>query len=335
MGALEWAIMSDFLNISVIIPSFNPGRYLIEAVESINSSVRQPTEIIIVDDCSSDGVSFSIAKELESRFSNVIVLQTPRNIGAMHSRKLGIEHSSQEYIFCLDADDYLDVDALELALTSIGNHDACLLDQWIFSGVKSWRDIDLSQLHFPLSGKDAGALTLNGWQIHSKAVFRKEVYLSAYQFIDHQSYANADEVLARYIVRHVRTFVRCDKRYMVRVNPDSTTRALSGKTISIGYCFKDIYQFANINGYLNTHNHYAGYIWSDAVRFFWFLKSNKATWQKMGLWQEAEQAIKENLSIVSTWKAAGDFWKIKKRIFFKLKIFMRYCWLMIEYKSII
>ncbi len=324
--------MSNFLKISVVIPSFNPGPFLIEALESINSSARQPAEIIIVDDCSTDGVSFSIAKELEKRFSNVKVLQTPQNIGAMHARKMGIEHASQEYLFCLDADDYLDLDTLDTALLSIGNHDACLLDQWVFSGEKTWRDIDLRSFDFPLSGKDAGALTLNGWQIHAKAVFRKEVYLSAYQFIDHQSYANADEVLVRYIVRHVRSFVRCDKRYMVRVNPASTTRALSSKTISVAHCFKDIYQFAKINGYLNTKNHYEGYIWADAVRFFWFLKSNKATWQKMGLWQEAEQAIKENLLIVSAWKAVGVFWKIKKSFFFKLKIFIRYCWLMIEYK---
>lgn len=327
--------MSDILNISVIIPSFNPGHYLIEAVKSINSSVRQPTEIIIVDDCSSDGVSFSIAKDLESCFSNVKVLQTSKNVGAMHARKMGIEHASQEYLFCLDADDYLETDALELALTSIGHHDACLLDQWVFSDEKTWRDIDLRNFDFPLSGRDAGALTLNGWQIHAKAVFRKEVYLYAYQFIDHQSYANADEILVRYIIRHVRSFVYCDKKYMVRVNPNSTTRAISRKTISIAYCFKDIYQFAAVNGYLKTHHHYEGYIWSDAVRFFWFIRSNKATWQKMGLWQEAQDAIKDNLLNVSSWKAVGDFWKIKKKIFFKLKIFMRYYWLMIQYKLII
>lgn len=324
--------MSNFLKISVVIPSFNPGLFLIEALESINSSARQPAEIIIVDDCSSDGVSFSIAKDLERCFSNVKVLQTPQNIGAMHARKIGIEHASQDYLFCLDADDYLEADTLELALASIGNHDACLLDQWVFSGEKTWRDIDLRNFDFPLSGKDAGPLTLNGWKIHAKAVFRKEIYLSAYQFIDHQSYANADEVLVRYIIRHVRTFVYCHKKYMVSVNPASTTRALSRKTISVAHCFKDIYHYAKINDYLNTKNHYEGYIWADAVRFFWFLKRNKSAWQKMGVWQEAQQAIKENLLIISTWNTAGVFWKIKKGFFFKLKIFMRYYWLMIEYK---
>jgi glycosyltransferase involved in cell wall biosynthesis len=328
-------MMSNLLKISVVIPSFNPGPFLIEAVESINSSARQPTEIIIVDDCSSDGVSFPIAKDLESRFSNVIVLQSHRNIGAMHARKLGIENTSQEYIFCLDADDYLESNALEVALNHIGDHDACLLDQWVFSGVKAWLDIDLSKLDFPLSGKDAGALTLNGWQIHARAIYKKEVYLNAYQFIDHSSYANADEVLTRYFISNTRTIVRCDKKYMFRINPSSTTRALSSKTISVAHCFKDIYQFANINGYLNTKNYYEGYIWSDAVRFFWFLRSNKVTWQKMGVWQDAQQAIKDNLLIVSAWKANGIFWKIKKGIFFKLKTFMRYYWLMIEYKLII
>jgi glycosyltransferase involved in cell wall biosynthesis len=168
--------MSNFLKISVVIPSFNPGPFLIEALESINFSTRQPAEIIIVDDCSSDGVSFSIAKDLEKRFSNIKVLQTPQNIGAMHARKMGIEHASQEYLFCLDADDYLDLDALETALIAIGNHDACLLDQWISLKGNLRRDINLSFLNFPISGKEAGALTLNGWQIHTKAVFRKDIY---------------------------------------------------------------------------------------------------------------------------------------------------------------
>ena len=186
-----------------------------------------------------------------------------------------------------------------------------------------------------MSGKDAGALTLNGWQIHAKAVFRKEVYLSAYQFIDHQSYANADEVLVRYIVRHVRSFVRCDKRYMVRVNPASTTRALSSKTISVSYCFEDIYHFAKVNGYLNSGNHYEGYIWADAIRFFWFIESKKIELEKMGLWDQAEMAIKENLSKVSKWNIGQHFWGIKKSFFFKLKLFLRYYWLMIKYKLII
>lgn len=328
-------VMNNCLKISVVIPSFNPGKYLIEAVESINSSAKQPAEIIIVDDRSSDGLSFEIAKDLETRFSNIKVLQTPHNLGAMHARKMGIEYSSCDYLFCLDADDCLDQDALDVALECIEDHDACLLDQWVFSGEKSWRDIDLSRLSFPLAGKVAGALTLNGWQLHAKAVIKKDVYLSGYRYIDHQSYANADEILIRYIIASVQSFVRCEKRYMVRVNPDSTTRALSAKKISVSYCFEDIYHFAKANGYLNSGNHYEGYIWADAIRFFWFIESKKVELEKMGLWDQAEIAIKENLSKVSKWNIGQHFWGIKKSFFFKLKLFLRYYWLMIKYKLII
>ncbi len=322
--------MNATLEISVIIPSFNSGRFLIDAVESINCSAKQPKEVIIVDDCSTDNISLEIAKSLAIRFQNIILIQASQNVGAMHARKIGIDRSSCEYLFFLDADDFLESDALDVAFNSLDGHDACLLDQWIFSDIGSSRDIDISGLRLPLSGRDAGALTLNGWQIHTKAVFKKNIYESVFHKINHLNYANVDEVLSRYIIASTSSFTRCGKRYMVRINPGSTTRSLSKKTISVAYCFKDIYYFSKVYGYLNTSNHYEGYIFSDAIRFFWFLRRNKKVWKKMEVWNCAQHAIRENLHNISLWPEVNvHFWKIKKSLFFKIKIFVRYRWMML------
>lgn len=95
---------------SVVIPCFDLGEFLDEAVDSVMAQTRPPQELIVVDDGSTDEHTLDVLNELRSR--GVLVFRTP-NQGAPSARNYGIERAQGEYILCLDADDVLAPEYLE------------------------------------------------------------------------------------------------------------------------------------------------------------------------------------------------------------------------------
>lgn len=97
--------------ISVIIPFFNHGKYIREALESIQNQTLQNIEIFIVDDCSTDQKSIETLKTL-----GVPILKTKENMGPAAARNIGARSAHGEFICFLDADDRIDRTFFEKAL---------------------------------------------------------------------------------------------------------------------------------------------------------------------------------------------------------------------------
>ena len=92
--------------VSVIIPCYNHGRHLQQAIDSVLQQSYTHTEIIVVDDGSTDNT-----REVAERNPSVRYSYQP-NQGLSAARNTGIRHSTGEYLVFLDADDYLYPDAL-------------------------------------------------------------------------------------------------------------------------------------------------------------------------------------------------------------------------------
>jgi len=90
--------------ISVIIPCYNHGLYVNEAIDSIIQCNRSDYEIIIIDDGSTDSFTIDRLSELESKGFTVLK-QT--NLGVAAARNKGISLSKGEYILPLDADNII------------------------------------------------------------------------------------------------------------------------------------------------------------------------------------------------------------------------------------
>jgi glycosyltransferase involved in cell wall biosynthesis len=88
--------------VSVVIPCYNLGQYLDEAVDSVLAQTYQDLEIIIVNDGSTDEVTNLLLEKY--RKPKTQVLRT-NNQGLPSARNNGIGMSQGEYICCLDADD--------------------------------------------------------------------------------------------------------------------------------------------------------------------------------------------------------------------------------------
>ncbi|HEX9930540.1 MAG TPA: glycosyltransferase family A protein [Pyrinomonadaceae bacterium] len=88
-------------SVSVIIPNYNYGRFLSEAIDSVLAQTYSNVEIVVVDDGSSDN-SLEILAEYEKKGIKVV---RQKNSGVGAARNTGVKNSSGDLIAFLDADD--------------------------------------------------------------------------------------------------------------------------------------------------------------------------------------------------------------------------------------
>jgi glycosyltransferase involved in cell wall biosynthesis len=100
---------------SVIIPCFNQGHFLAEAIESVLAQSVPAGEVIVIDDGSADN-----SYEVAGRYASVR-RQRQRNLGVATARNHGISVSSCDCVVFLDADDRLLPDALEVGVTALAS----------------------------------------------------------------------------------------------------------------------------------------------------------------------------------------------------------------------
>jgi glycosyltransferase involved in cell wall biosynthesis len=91
--------------VSVIIPNYNHGRYLPDAIESVLQQRYDHVEIIVVDDGSTDD-----SRQIAARYGEQIRAIWQENQGLSAARNTGLRAAQGEYIVLLDADDMLEPD---------------------------------------------------------------------------------------------------------------------------------------------------------------------------------------------------------------------------------
>ncbi len=124
--------------VSVIIPCFNDGAYIEEAIESAKSQTYPSIEIIIIDDGSDDVHTQTILSRIND--SNIRIIRKERVLPAA-ARNAGISVAEGKYILPLDADDKIEPDYIAKAVKIMqSNHEiGVVYCQADFFGDKSGR----------------------------------------------------------------------------------------------------------------------------------------------------------------------------------------------------
>lgn len=103
--------------ISVIVPIYNAKDYIEKCIESILSQTYQNFEIILIDDGSTD--DSPLICDLYARQDSRIHVFHIANTGVSFARNYGIKKMTGDYVFFIDADDFIDCNALEESIYNL------------------------------------------------------------------------------------------------------------------------------------------------------------------------------------------------------------------------
>lgn len=112
--------------VSVIMPTYNAGKYLADSISSILDQTYLDLELLITDDGSTDPVTLDILHKIEEKDSRVDVLYLDHNHGAGYARNKSIERAKGRYIAFCDSDDRWTLDKLEKQIAFM-NQKQCAL----------------------------------------------------------------------------------------------------------------------------------------------------------------------------------------------------------------
>jgi glycosyltransferase involved in cell wall biosynthesis len=118
MGELSGKVM----RISVLITCFNYRQYIEQAINSVLAQSLAPSEIIVVDDGSTDG-SAQLVKERFGHIENIQIVTTP-NQGQLAALCEGFLRSTGDVVALLDADDTWDPNYLERVSEQFSKQDS-------------------------------------------------------------------------------------------------------------------------------------------------------------------------------------------------------------------
>lgn len=111
--------------ISIIVPVYNVEKYLRKCLDSLVNQTLNDIEIICINDGSKDS-SLDILNEYAQKDSRIRLINQ-ENTGVSAARNAGLAVAEGEYVIFVDSDDYLELQACELAYNKIFELDADLL----------------------------------------------------------------------------------------------------------------------------------------------------------------------------------------------------------------
>lgn len=225
--------MNGVPKFSVVMPAYNAGDYISEALDSLIMQTFMDYEVVVVDDGSSDFTG-SIVEVREKIDPRIRLIRMPERWGsAFGPRTKAMRAAKGEYVVCLDADDYIEPDFLEKINQRICQTGAdmvyckmLMIEDGRLVGQIPREGFDSSMI---MKGAEAVKLTLREWQIGAGgATMRREFALAVLNKYDSSLRAmNADEIFTRYFLIEAATLAFCDARYFYRMLPTSVTHALT------------------------------------------------------------------------------------------------------------
>lgn len=111
--------------ITVIIPVYNVERYLSQCLNSVIKQTYTNFEIIAINDGSTDG-SLNILNQYKMKYRNIYIINQ-ENQGQSIARNKGIERATGDYIYFLDADDYIATNTFQILIETFEEYNVDLI----------------------------------------------------------------------------------------------------------------------------------------------------------------------------------------------------------------
>jgi len=220
--------------ISIAIPAYNAEKYIEECLNSILNQTFQEWECIIVNDGSTDNTPVIIESFVakDKRFSCYGI---PNSGSAKVPRDMAVSYAKAQWIIDIDADDFIDYDALEklYARAMETKADIVYLRMKLFDEENPDKFSFIPAQNFDmkriLTGKEAVMLTIPQWLIGAKGIVKKELWAACSTLNSEIKYMNVDEYDTREMLIKAKTVVFEDVVYHYRQHSASITKKISAK----------------------------------------------------------------------------------------------------------
>jgi len=123
--------------ISVILPVFNGGKYLAEAIESVLNQSYRPLDFIVVDDGSTDNTA-----KVAASFGSSVRYTYQKNAGTGAARNKGVEAAHGDFFAFVDADDLWTENKLAVQMNTFSDNPEI---EAVFGHVKQFLSPDLDE----------------------------------------------------------------------------------------------------------------------------------------------------------------------------------------------
>jgi glycosyltransferase involved in cell wall biosynthesis len=107
--------------LSVIIPNYNHGHYIGEALEAILDQSFRPLEVIVIDDASTDN-SIEVIEQLARKDSTIRLLRNEKNMGPMPTVNRGLKQANGNCVYMMAADDKILPSFLEKSMNLLAQY---------------------------------------------------------------------------------------------------------------------------------------------------------------------------------------------------------------------
>ena len=107
--------------VSIIMPSYNTGRFIKETIESVLAQSYPTWELIIVDDCSTDNTDEVVNQYLSDE--RIRYIKNDTNSGAAVSRNRALREAKGKWIAFLDSDDLWEPEKLKKQIAFMEKND--------------------------------------------------------------------------------------------------------------------------------------------------------------------------------------------------------------------
>lgn len=128
--------------VSIIMPVYNAEKYLCEAIESVLNQTYTDFELLLINDRSTDN-SKGICVEYSKKDNRIILLENnSESHGPGPTRNIGLDHAIGEYIYFMDADDWIEDCLLQCVVNRMQETNADIVQ---FGAIYEWEDCNRSE----------------------------------------------------------------------------------------------------------------------------------------------------------------------------------------------
>lgn len=154
----------ESIRLSFIVPIYNMELYLEECIESILKQNIKDSEIILVDDGSTDS-SLNISEQYGEKYENIYVIHK-KNEGISSARNAGLKVAKGKYVCFVDSDDFFKISFADNFLEVCQSEDLDIIRGWY--GIYE-NEVDRYQVH-PFPNISYANKTLSGYEFLNQSI---------------------------------------------------------------------------------------------------------------------------------------------------------------------